>query len=83
MYSPLKKYKNIFGKPGTGIHKYRFLGTAISDYILTILLAIIISYFTKIPLVLATILAFILGIILHIIFGVETNSTKYLGFKLS
>ena len=82
MYSPFKKYKDIFGKPGTGIHKYRFLGTSISDYVLTIFLAVAISYFTKIPLVLTTILAFILGIILHIIFGVETNSTRYLGFKL-
>lgn len=82
MYSPLKKYKDIFGKPGEGIHKYRFLGTAISDYLLTILAAAIITYFTKIPLVLTTILAFVLGILLHVIFGVETNSTRYLGFRL-
>lgn len=82
MYSPLKKYKDIFGKPGKGIHKYRFLGTAISDYLLTILAAVIITYFTKIPLVLTTILAFVLGIVLHVIFGVETNTTRYLGFRL-
>ena len=25
MYSPLKKYKDAFGKPGEGIHQYRFL----------------------------------------------------------
>lgn len=82
MYSPLKKYKDIFGKPGEGIHKYRFLGTAISDYLLTILAAVIITYFTKIPLVLTTIFAFVLGIVLHVIFGVETNTTRYLGFRL-
>lgn len=82
MYSPLKKYKDIFGKPGEGIHKYRFLGTAISDYLLTILAAVIITYFTKIPLVLTTIFAFVLGIIFHVIFGVETNTTRYLGFRL-
>lgn len=82
MYSPLKKYKDIFGKPGEGIHKYRFLGTAISDYLLTILAAVIITYFTKIPLVLTTIFAFVLGILFHIIFGVETNTTRYLGFRL-
>ena len=82
MYSPLKKYKDIFGKPGEGIHKYRFLGTAISDYLLTILAAVIITYFTKIPLVLTTIFAFVLGIVFHVIFGVETNTTRYLGFRL-
>ena len=48
MYSPLKKYKDILGNPGKGIHQYRFLGTAISDYLLTILVAVIITYFTKI-----------------------------------
>lgn len=82
MYSPLKKYKDIFGKPGEGIHQYRFLGTAISDYLLTILVAVIITYFTKIPLVLTTIFAFVLGIVLHVIFGVSTNTTRYLGFRL-
>jgi len=32
----LCKYKDIFGKPNTGAHKYRFLGVAIIDVILTI-----------------------------------------------
>ena len=82
MYSPLKKYKDIFGKPGESIHQYRFLGTAISDYLLTILVAVVITYFTKIPLVLTTILAFLLGIVVHVIFGVETNTIRYLGIKV-
>lgn len=59
------KYRDIFGKAG--------------DYFGTILLAIIFSYFTKVPLVLATILMFVLGVILHWMFCVPTGAVKWLG----
>ncbi len=72
----LQKYKNILGEPGTGIHKYRFMETAIVDYILAIILAIAITYITKIPLVITTILSLLLGIATHLLFEVETNTTK-------
>ena len=75
----LHKYKDIFGKPKQGAHQYRFLGTAGVDYIFTIIGAMIITYFSGIPLVLTTIVLFILGIVLHVLFGVPTNTTKYLG----
>ena len=76
----LKKYKDIFGKPNEGVHSYRFMGTAIVDYIVTIIISVIFAYVTDIPLVLSTIIVFVLGIILHILFGVPTNTTRYLGF---
>ena len=73
------KYKNIFGEAGKGVHSYRFLNTALVDYIVTILGAILLTYLTDIPLVLTTIGLLVLGIILHYLFGVNTNSLKYLG----
>ena len=76
---PLSKYKDIFGKPRTGIHKYRFFDVAIIDVIGTIIIACIITYITEIPLLMTTSSLLKLGFILHIIFGVETNTTKYLG----
>lgn len=76
---PFSKYKSVFGFPSQGIHKYRFLDTAIVDYILTIIASCITTYFSKIPLVLTTIIWFILGIVFHILFGIETNTLKYLG----
>lgn len=76
-----KKYKNILGEPKKGVHKYRFFNTAFVDYILSLILAIIITYLTNIPLVLTTIIILSLGIILHILFGVPTNTTKYLGIN--
>jgi len=74
-------YKYIFGVPGTGIHKYRFLGTAIVDYIGTIILAIIVTKFTGIPLVVTTICAFLLGILLHYLFCMKTGTEMWL-FRL-
>ena len=34
---PFSKYKHILGIPKKGVHRYRLLGTAIIDYILTII----------------------------------------------
>lgn len=76
-----KKYKNVLGVPKEGVHKLRFLDTALNDYIGTILLAIMLTFFTKVPLVLTTIMSFILGEILHYLFGVETNTLKYLNIS--
>ena len=73
------KYKNIFGEAGKGVHSYRFLNTALVDYLLTILGAILLTYLTDIPLVLTTIGLLVLGLILHYLFGVNTSSLKYLG----
>ena len=75
------QYDKLFGEIGKGVHKYRFLDVALSDYIMTIFGAMLITYITKIPLVITTIGLFILGIILHYLFGVETNTLKYLGIK--
>ena len=76
-----EKYKNVLGVPKQGVHKLRFLDTALNDYIGTILLAIIFTFYTKIPLVLSTIFSFIVGEILHYLFGVETNALKYLNIS--
>ena len=81
MSCSLKKYKNVLGEPGKGVHKHRFLNLAIVDYILSIVLAMIITYFTGVPLVLTTIGVLILGIILHSIFGINTDVITYLGME--
>jgi hypothetical protein len=83
MICPFNTFKNIFGIPKTGLHSIRFLDTAIIDYILTILISCITTYFSSIPLVLTTIIWFVIGIILHILFGVETNILKYFNISCS
>jgi len=74
----LTKYKNIFGSPGTGLHKIKFKGTSVIDYFLTIVGAFILTYYTDIPLVLSTIGLFIIGILLHYLFGIETQVLKFI-----
>ena len=79
---PFKIYKDLFGKKNEGIHKFKFTeGTSIIDYLITILFCCLISHLTKIPLVLVTIIILLLGIFIHLLFGLETNSLKYLGIK--
>jgi hypothetical protein len=72
----LSKYKNIFGKPNTGAHKYRFLNIAIVDVLFTIIFAYGISYFFDYPFIYTLGLLFLLGIILHRIFSVRTTVDK-------
>ena len=78
---PFSRYKDIFGKPGTGVHSIRFINVAVVDYILTIVLAFFITYTTHFPIELSSIFCFILAIICHILFGVSTTTTKFLGVK--
>ena len=76
----LSKYKNIFGEPGKGLHQYKFKGTSLVDYGLTILGAFIVTYYTDIPLVITTIVLLILGILFHSLFRIRTQALKYLGY---
>ena len=74
----LCKYKNSLGVPKKGIHSYRLFGLAIADVIMTILLALFISYIFKYSFLYTTITVFILGIILHRMFCVRTTIDKLL-----
>lgn len=72
-------FKDIFGKPRTGVHSVRMVGdTAMFDYLGTLCIAMIITYFYKLPLDISTILIFVLSIVLHWIFCVDTNGTRWL-----
>jgi hypothetical protein len=76
---PFYKHRNIFGKPKQGVHKTRFLGLALVDYVLTIVVAMLTTLVTRVPLVLTTIGWLILGLLLHVLFGVPTDAVKFLG----
>ena len=71
-------YKNIFGKPNEGVHKYRLFNIAIIDVLFTILLSLIIKYFTNIKFIYIIIILFIIGIIFHKLFCVNTTINKLL-----
>ena len=71
----------MLGVPNKGVHQFHILGTAMFDYLLTIMMAFISSYIWGIPLVLSTITWFIMGIISHILFGVKTDTLRALGIR--
>lgn len=74
----LCKYKDIFGKPNTGLHVYRLFNIAIVDVILTLLVAYFISKYYKQNLMHTIIFMFVLSIIMHRIFCVQTTVDKLL-----
>ena len=77
--------KDLFGKPGEGVHKYRIFGIAAVDLIATIILALIIVYFfmeqTFGNVILVFLILFILGQFLHYFRGVQTAFLTKIGLK--
>jgi hypothetical protein len=69
----LCKYKDLLGEPGKGIHSYRIFNIAIADVVLTILVALLISFLAKVSFKWTLLILFLLGIILHRIFCVKTT----------
>ena len=72
----LCQYKNIFGKPNTGIHTYRILNIAIVDFGLTVLIAYLISKYYFIDFIYVFIIIMLIGLLMHKIFCVDTTLTK-------
>jgi hypothetical protein len=64
---------DIFGKPSEGFHSTRFMGLAIYDVIGTIVIALVFTYFTKIPVWQSMIGWFVFGELCHWYFGVKTS----------
>lgn len=72
------KYKNLFGKPNTGLRKYRIFDTAIYDTFIVIIIGFLFSYFTGYKLWITLAVLFISGIIVHRMFCVRTGVDKLL-----
>jgi hypothetical protein len=74
----LCQYKNIFGKVGEGVHKYRIFSFAAVDIICLIIVAVLITFIFYKKSFLHTfiiifIILFLLGIVLHRLFCVKTK----------
>jgi hypothetical protein len=72
------QYKELFGKPYTGIHSYRIFDIAYLDILVTIITGLIISYFTNINVYVVLILFFLFGIFVHRLFCVRTKIDRLL-----
>jgi hypothetical protein len=76
--STLCKYKDFFGKPNTGLHRYRIFDIAMVDVAVTIFFGYIISLFVDISLWIILVVLFITGIVAHRLFCVRTRLDKML-----
>lgn len=74
-------YKFILGIPGQGFHSTRFMGFALNDWLGTIGLALLTTYFFKINFWKSFFWWFLIGEILHYLFGVQTAFLTFLGIK--
>ena len=74
----LCKYKNALGELNKGIHSYRLFGVSIADVIMTIIGAVLISYFFKLSFIKTLVVLFLSGIVLHRLFCVRTTIDKLL-----
>jgi len=76
----LCKYRDIFGKPGKGAHRFRIFNIAIVDVIMTFILAYVLKMTvfkdTHYGIILGS--CFIIAIILHRLFCVKTTIDKFL-----
>jgi hypothetical protein len=70
------EYKNIFGKPNEGVHKYRIFGMAAIDWIATIAAAALISSCLDYSFWACLLVLFIISIALHALFCVDTAIMK-------
>lgn len=77
-FCPFRYFTNIFGKPGEGVHSYRFFNIAVVDVIATIIGAFIISFLFNDNFFSILLLLFLLGIVLHRLFCVNTTINKFL-----
>ena len=71
-------YSDIFGKPNEGSHKYRIFNIAISDVIITLLIARIIQKISKYSFIKILLVLFVISIIAHRMFCVRTTIDKLL-----
>ena len=76
-------FKNIFGKPGEGIHKYRLFGVAAADLMLTIFISVLISIAFNWNIILVFAVAMSAGIAAHRAFRVNTALNMKIFGKLS
>ena len=78
MPNPLCQYKDLLGKAGTteGLRKYRIFGIAILDVSVTVICAILIAWFFRLPYMQTAVAIFILGIFVHRAFCVRTAVDK-------
>lgn len=76
----LCKFNEYFGKPKSGVHRYRIFNIAIIDVLFTVIGAYVMSYYLKLNFIITLSSLFLLGIILHRLFCVRTTVDLFITY---
>lgn len=71
-------WRDALGRPGEGVHSYRFLGLAAVDVIMTIAAAVCLAWYMGWRTSYTIVGAFALGALVHLAFGVNTTANVFL-----
>lgn len=71
-------YRDVFGKVGQGVHAYRVFNIAIVDVVATILVAMLLHWWSKLDVFVLLGILFLLGILAHRAFCVRTTVDRWL-----
>jgi hypothetical protein len=74
-------YKYFLGIPGQGIHSVRFMGFAVVDIVLTLLLAWVSARWLNSAFLTMVVVWFVVGEVLHYVFGTQTAVLTALGIQ--
>lgn len=77
-----KMLEPYFGVPKEGIHRFRIMNLAVMDIIMSLIGALIISYFSGIRFIYSMLIVFLSGIILHKLLCVDTTINRLLFGKI-
>lgn len=70
------KYKDLFGAPNTGVHRFRIFNIAIVDVAVTLVIVYLFSRFTKINIWISLVIFFIAMLVSHRLFCVRSTTDK-------
>lgn len=73
------QYKELFGKPNEGVHKYRLFGVAAVDLIGTIVIAWLVARWIKKSFWIVFVSAMAIAVLLHKLFCVKTALNEKIG----
>lgn len=77
MSNPLCPFKNAFGRLGTGIHSYRIMNIAVLDFVVTAVVAYLLSLIFRTRFFPTFMGFFLFGIVVHRAFCVRTTIDKW------
>ena len=80
--APLAEFKDIAQAPKTGVHQYRIGGVSLVDVAATLIVSVIIGYFTGWNVAIVSQALLFISVPVHMLFGVNTALIEWINENL-